>query len=342
MQSFRSRIGKVLNTHAENIFFTNSATIGLNQVIRGYINEQENCCLAIDNRSHNSVARPWQFLAGKKCQCIIASIYDHEDRFIESNLLQMLAELPNSPNLLCLTHVSNVNGSVYPVERIIDLVKLCSPSTAILVDASQSAGAVTLSTLSKADFVVFSAHKHLHSLHGAAVLIAKKRLKPIIFGGTGANSMAGETLRENDLFAEVGTLNFPAIMALTDSLEHAESEIVYHRKIEQTLVAEFIKGITQIEGLKIIGRNADAERVGIVALKPQFGSSEMHWEPYLKSQKILIRGGLHCSPFHHQQLGLSQSGTLRFSFGWSSTPEHVEKSISALKEFNSVAGKIFK
>ena len=181
----------------------------------------------------------------------------------------------------------------------------------------------------------------MHSFPGIAVLVAKKRLQPIIFGGTGANSTAAETLSASDLFAEVGTINFPAIYALVDSLEYAEAELNQHRKIEHLLTIQFMEGVSQIEGLKIIGKNAADERIGIIALKPDFGSPELHWVPFLKTQNIHVRGGLHCSPLHHQQLGFSNSGTLRFSFGWNSTVEHISAALQSLKEF-SYAGKNFK
>lgn len=335
LREFKRRVGKILETNAENIFFTTSATIGLNQVIKGFV--KQNFCLAIDNRSHNSVVRPWTSLAAH-CQCIVAHLYDEQDQFLEAGLDEILAK---SPNLLCLTHVSNVNGSIYPVEKIIALVRSRSPTTSILIDASQSAGVLTLSSVSKADFVVFPSHKHLHSLPGAAVVVVKKRLDPIIFGGTGENSMAVETLGKGDLFAEVGTMNFPAINAMVDSLEFADAQMARHSAHENSLVAYFMNGIHQIEGLRITGRDANAERIGVVALIPEFGSAELHWAPFLASQKIYVRGGLHCSPLHHQQLGLTRVGTLRFSFGWNSTFEHLDKAIIALKKFSNCMREAF-
>lgn len=335
LEEYRMRVGKILLLPSENIFFTSSATIGLNQVIQGFI--EENSCLAIDNRSHNSIVRPWLALS-KKCHCILSNLYEDGDQF---NEYQLLKTLSHSPQLFCLTHVNNVNGSVYPTEKIIDLIQKTSPITSILVDASQSAGAINLSNLKNADFIVFPSHKHLHSIPGAAVLVAKKRLKPIIFGGTGINSISEETLGIHENFAEVGTLNIPAIHALVDSLEYSETTMQEHRELEQKLVAQFLEGVQHIEGLKLIGRPSLTDRLGIIALNPEFGSPELHWTPFLRSQGIIIRGGLQCSPLYHQQLGLSKSGTLRFSFGWETTSEHISKALESLKEFSIIAGKFF-
>lgn len=129
-------------------------------------------------------------------------------------------------------------------------------------------------------------------------------------------------------------MNFPAIHALVDSLEYAEEELNRHKEMEDHLTTQFIEGISQIEELKVIGRKATEERVGIVSLKPDFGSPEIHWVPFLKTQTIHVRGGLHCSSLHHQQLGLTNFGTLRFSFGWNSTIEHVSAALQSLKDFS--------
>ncbi|MBM3184098.1 MAG: aminotransferase class V-fold PLP-dependent enzyme, partial [Chlamydiae bacterium] len=143
--ALKDRVGNILQVDSASLFFTESATIGLNQVIRGF--SKESYSVAIDNRSHNAVVRPWRTLA----EPLLATIYDEKDCLVETNLIQMLAK---APDLFVLTHVSNVSGSIYPIERVIQLIRSFSPSTAILVDASQSAGAIPLHHLRLADFAV--------------------------------------------------------------------------------------------------------------------------------------------------------------------------------------------
>ncbi len=335
LQEMRKRTAALLEIPINSVYFTHSATVGLNQVIKGFM--KEGFCLAIDNRSHNAVVRPWLSLKNSS-KCLLAELYDVDDRLIESHLLDILSY---SPHLFCLTHASNVSGSVYPIEHIIDLIRLYSPSTTILVDASQSAGALDLSSLNKADFLVFPSHKHLHSVPGAAVLVAKQHLEPIILGGTGVNSMTEETFNEHDYFAEVGTMNLPAIQAMVDSLEFAMETLKEHQKKETMLVSQFLEGVRQNKGQQVVGRAAEENRLPVIALKPQYGSPELHWASFLKTQKIFVRGGVHCSPLHHQQLNLGKTGTLRFSFGWDTTSEDIEKALNALREFSSIAKEVF-
>jgi cysteine desulfurase / selenocysteine lyase len=45
---------------------------------------------------------------------------------------------------------------------------------------------------------------------------------------------------------------------------------------------------------------------------------------------ILTRAGLHCAPEVHRMLGTDRTGAVRFSLGWSSTPDDVDRAIEAV------------
>ena len=47
---------------------------------------------------------------------------------------------------------------------------------------------------------------------------------------------------------------------------------------------------------------------------------------------IMVRVGMHCAPSAHKTLGTYPLGTIRFSFGWWNTPEHVETALNALRQ----------
>ncbi|MFR3605970.1 MAG: aminotransferase class V-fold PLP-dependent enzyme, partial [Anaerotignum sp.] len=47
---------------------------------------------------------------------------------------------------------------------------------------------------------------------------------------------------------------------------------------------------------------------------------------------IATRGGAHCAPLMHEQLGTVEQGAVRFSFCYFITEEEVEKAILAVKE----------
>ena len=47
---------------------------------------------------------------------------------------------------------------------------------------------------------------------------------------------------------------------------------------------------------------------------------------------IMTRAGLHCAPLAHETAGTLATGTLRFSFGWQTTPEEITWTNHALQE----------
>lgn len=335
LDHLRERVGKVLGISSDYVFFAQGATLGLNQVILGFILPGQT--IAFDNRSHNAVIRA-SMSTEEKGTCFAADLYDEDDRL---NLQHLAETAAKKPHLLCLSHISSVNGTIYPVEQVIDFFQLHSPATSILVDASQSAGYIPLSSLNKADFIVFPSHKHLHSVPGAAAVIAKKPLRSIIFGGTGSDALSIKTAASNEHFSEAGTHQFPAIHALADSLEYAESMFSEHKKQEELLLNQFREGLKQIPELIPIPSHPSCHKVGIMALKTIYGLPEFHWAPFLYKQNIHVRGGLHCSPLHHRQLGLSQQGSLRVSLGWGSTERDIECILCALKEFSQIAREVF-
>jgi selenocysteine lyase/cysteine desulfurase len=55
---------------------------------------------------------------------------------------------------------------------------------------------------------------------------------------------------------------------------------------------------------------------------------------------ILTRAGLHCAPEVHKLLGTAKTGAVRFSLGWSTTEEHVDRALNAVAEVVGV-GKVF-
>jgi selenocysteine lyase/cysteine desulfurase len=59
-----------------------------------------------------------------------------------------------------------------------------------------------------------------------------------------------------------------------------------------------------------------------------------------KEHGVLTRPGLHCAPEAHRILGTEQTGAVRFSLGWSTTEEEVDRAIDAVAQVVG-ARKIF-
>ncbi|MGQ0814325.1 MAG: aminotransferase class V-fold PLP-dependent enzyme, partial [Gemmatimonadota bacterium] len=55
---------------------------------------------------------------------------------------------------------------------------------------------------------------------------------------------------------------------------------------------------------------------------------------------VLTRPGLHCAPEVHKVLGTEKTGAVRFSLGWSTTAQDVDRAIDAVAQVTG-AGKVY-
>lgn len=317
-------MASVLGTAASSIVFCASATVGLNQAIQGTLSSADHC--VVDNRAHNAILRT---LANTGVPFDIADLYDIEDIL---SLEEIIGAMRPNTRLACLTHVSNVTGSIFPVAAIIRAIRIARPDVAVLVDSSQAAGLVDLQPATQADFVVFSGHKYLHGVPGAAVLVANRKYRPLIFGGTGSHSA---TLLIEDLPnapVEVGTFNESAISSLAAVMKEAYETLSERQQIVDKLTVTLWAGLKEMP-LRLLGRPPGGDRIGVIAMQPALGNPETDWVPYLHSQGIVARGGLHCAPSVHQQFGLTIGGTLRVSVSIFNTTEDVAEFLSAARDF---------
>lgn len=326
VEEARARAAGLLDCSTDQVAFSPSATIGINQVIAGFLRAGDHC--VVDNRSHNAVLRAVANQPGVSFD--VAGLYDADDR---ARVEVLTRQLRPETRLVCLDHVSNVTGSIYDVGQVIRSVREQGPEVAVLVDASQSAGLLDLRDLGGADFVVFGAHKYLHGIPGAAILVRRRPLRPIFFGGTGTHSAI---IRIEDLPGpplEVGTDNEPAVCALVRCMEAAAAELEERRSRNEELTAYLWSRLSAFPELRPIGRPPGRDRIGVVAVLPELGDPQLEWVPFLASQGIVVRGGLHCAPTIHEELGVLDSGTLRVSVGHYTTREDIDQLVAAMADF---------
>lgn len=320
----RDMLAVGLNVEKENIYFSSGSTQALNEVILGSVAPGDHCLF--DNRSHNSVVRPMHALP-VSIDAEMCPLY-REDETLDLDALT--SRLKPTTKLVCLVHASNVTGTVYDMKTVISAVRESAPQAAVLVDAAQSAGAVDLKDALKADYVVFQGHKHLHAPHGAAVVVAQRHVRPVIFGG--GQTLAGQ---EGDPYLlEVGTQNHAAIYATAVAFSIASENLLKNQTHERGLYTKLRTALDGVYGLDPLPVNPRFDHVSILAFRTTVGTPEGDWVPFLQSKNIIVRGGLHCSPCLHEQLGLTQYGTLRLSMGWYTTDKDIEATAKAIHEFS--------
>ena len=187
----------------ERVVLTMNATHALNMAIHALA--EEGCRAVVSGFEHNAVIRP---LHACKAQIRVAG----KRLFDDDGLLDDFAKALPGAKLAVCTHVSNAFGYVLPIREI---SALCERNgVPLILDASQSAGVLDLDCSDlNAAFVAMPGHKSLLGIPGSGLLLCSAETKPLLFGGSGTDSIAREMPPYLPDRLEAGTQNAPAAAA---------------------------------------------------------------------------------------------------------------------------------
>ena len=130
---------------------------------------------------------------------------------------------------------------------------------------------------------------------------------------------------------EPGTPNLPGIYGWEAALEYLQSVTVERvRAHDQELTARFLDGVRGLPGVALLGPDSLEGRVGVFSL--DFPGQDNAQVAFRLEEEfgILTRCGLHCAPAAHRTLGTFPRGTVRFSLGWFTTVEEVDRAVEAI------------
>ena len=186
---------------------------------RFYISEGDE--IIVSGLEHHSNIVPWQMLCGRK-KAVLKVIPLREDLSLDIEAFKGL--LNEKTKLVSVAHVSNVLGTIQPVEEIIRLAH--ERGVPVCIDGAQSVPhmKVDIQTLD-CDFLVFSGHK-MYGPTGIGVLYGKKewldKLPPHEGGGEMIEHVRWEGTTYNELpyKFEAGTPNFVGSYALHRALDY--------------------------------------------------------------------------------------------------------------------------
>ena len=99
---------------------------------------------------------------------------------------------------------------------------------------------------------------------------------------------------------------------------------------ERLLTERLIRGIGQIEGVQLVGCKSTDRRVAVVAVDYLHRDNAEAADRLEQEFGILTRCGLHCAPSAHKTLGTFPRGVVRFSPGWNTTIEEIDRTIAAI------------
>lgn len=325
----RMRLQTILHCQNKEIVFTPTATIALNMILQGLLASTPLASTPLSNKIRTVYISPFEHNA-------VTRVLHHFEQNgsikvnvlpIQSNLSYDLAEIESlfkkeKPDLLVMSHASNVVGLVQPAEKLCALAKKFGCVT--VLDMAQTAGLVDLNVgLETIDFAVFAGHKTLYGPTGISGFAMKSGfdLPPVLFGGTGYESANQEMPRDVPQRYEMGTLNISGIAGL-----YAATEWILETGIESiwTREQEHRKSLLEILGkydfVKVVGSTAltnheEFQHVGIVSCLIEGLPSDTAASVF-SERNIAVRSGLQCAPLAHKTFGTFPAGTVRFSTGY--------------------------
>ncbi len=314
---------------SRNIIFTSGATESLNIVIYGLMPAAK--LIVSTGYEHNSMWRPLNDIA-KRLGCRV--VYINPFKELSFDWEEYRAALDMGPDLVTITHASNVTGQIYPLAEMASLAKACG--ALVCADVAQTAGVLSLDFQElNLDFAAFPGHKGLLGPQGIGGLYIAPRadLVPLRLGGTGSHSASESAPASRPERFEAGTLNVSGIIGLATGIEYINSKrlgvICQH---ELDLRQRAVIGLRQL-GAEIYGPD---HSIGVLSFNlPNMDSSEL---AYILDDEhgICLRGGLHCSPRAHQCMGTMERGTVRMSPGFLNTEEDIDALLSALEQLRGV------
>lgn len=319
----RMRITRLLHCPAKQVIFEPTATIALNIIIQGMV-ESGAVNIYISPFEHNAVTRVLHHYDKigriKVYQLTVSTELQYDMERIRYQFDSV------KPDLVIVSHGSNVCGLVSPVEDIFALAKRYGAVT--LADMAQTAGLVDCNVgLEYFDFAVFAGHKTMYGPTGISGFVMNPSIKmpAVIFGGTGyesANQDMPESLPER---YEMGTLNIAGIAGLNAALRWIEDKSVdWLWEKEKESRQRLLDVLQKFDFVKIVGNYEGCKYVGIVSCLIEGISSDSAGGIFNRGG-VAVRTGLQCAPLAHRFLGTYPAGTVRFSVSGFTCEEDFEE-----------------
>jgi cysteine desulfurase/selenocysteine lyase len=329
----RRKIQKFINAPSRRqVIFTRGTTESINLVAQtwGRANLKAGDVVLSTVMEHHANIVPWQMLA-EHVGFEMSYIPLLSDGTLDSDAYaKILAEKP--VKLVVVAHVSNVLGTVNPIEEMTQLAH--ENGALILVDGAQSVPHMPVDVQAlDCDFFVFSSHK-MAGPTGIGILYGKRDLldamPPFLGGGDMISRVTLDGSSWNDLpyKFEAGTPSIAEGIGLGIAVDYlTEIGMDKIHQYEHQMTQYVLERLDEVAGVTVYGPAADEK--GAVAAFTVEGIHAHDVAQLLDGHGVAVRAGHHCAMPLHDYLGVP--ATSRASFYFYNTFAEVDAFIRALE-----------
>lgn len=338
VEEVRSKTAEFIGAdESAEIVFTSGTTESVNMAARSFSDGflRPGDVVVTTEMEHHSNLVPWQE-ACRRTGAVLRVI-----PLTESGELDMETAaryLSERPKILAATAVSNVTGTVNPVEELTSAAH--EAGAAVLIDAAQLMRHARVDVKKiNCDFLCFSGHKMM-APGGVGVLYGKRewleKLPPAAFGGgmVGDVTAQGAKWEELPFKFEAGTRNIAGITGFGAAIDYLYSlgpDEVFERERELIGYAEGI--LREKAGVNVIG--SPRGRSGAISFNIS-GLSYYDAAKLFDQLGIALRSGHHCALPLLRHFGLE--GAVRLSAAFYNTKEELDAFSAALDRILALAG----
>jgi cysteine desulfurase/selenocysteine lyase len=332
----RERIARFVGAPTAETIFTKNVTEAINLVAYawGRRNVGAGDLIVLTPMEHHSNIVPWQLLAEEVGARLAYPELTEDGRLDLDSLDALLAQ---GPKLVAVTHVSNVLGTLNPVEEIVR--RAHAAGAVVLVDGAQAVPHLPVDVRAiGADFYGFTGHK-VYGPTGVGVLHGRRELleamPPFLAGGDMISSVDFErsTWHELPWKFEAGTTPYVQATGLGAAVEWLDTlglDAVHAHEAELTAYA--LDALHEVPGLTIYG--PAAEHRGAIVSFALDGVHPHDVAELLSRSNVCVRAGHHCAQPLMRRLGVP--ATTRASFAAHTTREDVDVLVDGLHEVRRV------
>ena len=335
-EAAREKVRSFINARKiEEIVFTRGTTEAINLVASSFCESQMKAGdeVLVTEMEHHSNIVSWQLQAQKR-GIVVKHLPITDDGRLDLSLLT--SHLSPRTKLISVAHVSNVLGTINPVEDIIKIAH--EHGIPVLVDGAQSAPHMKIDVQAMdCDFFAFSGHK-MYGPTGIGVLYGKEewleKLPPYQGGGEMIDKVTWEktTFERLPFKFEAGTPDYVATHGLATAIDYLNRVgLDSIKSYEEELTRYCMEQLRTIPNIRFFGEAPQKDAV------VSFLVGDIHhldMGTLLDRLGIAVRTGHHCAQPLMDRLGIS--GTVRASFAMYNTKEEIDTLVAGIRRVSQM------